>query len=70
LEPNFEVKSGAGVTGGVEESEGNTAIDTAAKQDSNFKAPVIMWHRAGQVRPNVFIEAAWDIAVWVLGNSG
>lgn len=55
LEPNFEVEGNAGVTGRMEETECDTAIDTAAKQDSNFKA--LMGHRTGQVRPNVSIEA-------------
>lgn len=66
LEPNFEVKGGAGVTGGMEEAEGDTAIDAAAKQDGNFKA--LMGHRAGQVRPKISIDAVWRM--WSLGNGG
>ena len=54
MKPNFEVEGGAGVAGGVEEAEGDTAIDTAAEQDCNFKA--LLGHGTGQVGPNVSID--------------
>lgn len=37
LEPDFEVESGTGVSGGVEEAEGDAAIDAAAEEDGDTK---------------------------------
>lgn len=46
------------MTGGMEEAEGDTAIDATAKQDGDFKA--LMGHRTGQVRAYISIEAVWS----------
>lgn len=40
LEPDLEVEGGATVAGGVEEAEGDAAVDAAAEEDGHAESPL------------------------------
>lgn len=54
LEPNLEVESSAGMASGMQEAEGDTAINAAAKKNCHFEA--LIGQRARKVGLKIGIE--------------
>ena len=61
LEPNLEVESSTGVTSGMQEAEGDAAVDAAAEQNCDLEA--LIGQRAREIRLKIGIEQ-------VAGRSG
>lgn len=64
MEPDFEVEGGAGVAGGVEQAEGDAAVDAAAEEDGDPE--LLARHGAGKIG----VEVAIGGRSWRLGELG